>query len=71
MATQMQIPNNLEFAFGSPYRKNNNKVVSFSALFLMSTLTSITEKELERVIENKGHEFLRKKTWKFKEAVRK
>ena len=31
-------------------RKNNNKVVSFSALFFMFTLTWTTEKELERVI---------------------
>ena len=37
------------------------KVVSFSALLFMFTLTCITEKELERVIENKGDEFLRKK----------
>ena len=37
------------------------KVVSFSALFFMFTLTWITEKELERVIENKGDEFRRKK----------
>ena len=37
------------------------KVVSFSALFFMFTLTWITEKELEQVIENKGDEFLRKK----------
>ena len=42
-------------------RKNNNKVVSFLALFLMFTLTWITEKELERVIENEGDEFRRKK----------
>ena len=28
------------------------KVVSFSALFFMCTVTWITEKELERVIEN-------------------
>ena len=42
-------------------KKNNNKVVSFSALFFMFTLTWITEKELERVIENKGDEFRRKK----------
>ena len=28
------------------------KVVSFSALFFMSTLTWITKKELERVTEN-------------------
>ena len=32
------------------FRKN--KVVSFSALFFMCTLTWIAEKELERVIEN-------------------
>ena len=42
-------------------RKNNYKVVSFSALFFMFTLTWTTEKELERVIENKGDEFRRKK----------
>ena len=42
-------------------RKNNNKVVSFSVLFFMFTLTWTTEKELERVIENKGDEFRRKK----------
>ena len=35
--------------------------VSFSALFFMFTLTWTTEKELERVIENKGDEFRRKK----------
>ena len=55
--------------------KKNNKVVSFSALFFMFSLTCITEKELERVIENKGDEFRRtaegRKTWKFKAAVRK
>ena len=37
------------------------KVVYISALFLMFTLTWITEKELERVIENKGDKFRRKK----------
>ena len=42
-------------------RKNNNKVVSFSTLYLMFTLTWITEKELERVIENKKDEFRWKK----------
>ena len=59
MATQMQ----LKVLFGkkSQYRPDNNKVVSFSALFLVFTLTWITEKELERVIENKGDEFRRKK----------
>ena len=54
MATQMR----LKFLFR---RKNNNIVVSFSALFFMFTLTWTTEKELERVIENKGDEFRRKK----------
>ena len=33
-------------------RKNNNKAMSFSELFFMFTLMWITEKELERVIEN-------------------
>ena len=42
-------------------KNNNNKVVSFSAIFFMLTLTWITEKELERVIENKGDEFRREK----------
>ena len=41
-------------------RKNNNKVVPFSALFFMFTLTWTTEIELERVIENKGDGFRRK-----------
>ena len=54
MATQMR----LKVLFR---RKNNNKVVSFSALFFMFTLTWITEKELERVIENKGNQFRKKK----------
>ena len=53
-------------------RKNNKKVVSFSALFLKSvTLTWITEKELERVIENKGDEFRRKKNMEIQAAMRK
>ena len=42
-------------------RPGYNKVVSFSALFFVFTLTRITEKELERVIENKGDELRRKK----------
>ena len=42
-------------------KKNSNKVVSFSTLFLMFTLTCLTEKELERVIENKRNEFCRGK----------
>ena len=37
------------------------KVVSFSALFFLLIITWITEKELERVIENKGDKFRRKK----------
>ena len=37
-------------------RKNNNKVVSFSAFYYF-----LTEKELERVIENEGDEFRRTK----------
>ena len=45
-------------------RKNNNKVVSFRALFFMFTLTWIKEKELERVTEIKGDEFRRKKNMK-------
>ena len=43
-------------------KKNNKRLVSFSALFFMFTLTWMTaEKELERVIENKGDKFRRKK----------
>ena len=44
--------------------KKNNKLVSLSTLFFMFTLTWIIEKELERVIENKRHEFCRKKNMK-------
>ena len=44
--------------------RKKNKVVSFSTLFVMFTLTWITEKELERVIENKRNEFCRKKNMK-------
>ena len=54
MATQMR----LKVIFK---RKNNNKVVSFSALFFMFTLTWTREKELKRVIENKGDGFRKKK----------
>ena len=35
--------------------------MSFSVLFFMFTLTLITDEELERVIENKGDKFRRKK----------
>ena len=51
-------------AAGLLERKNNNKVVSFSTLFLMCTLTRVTEKELERVIADKGDEFHCKKKMK-------
>ena len=43
----------------------------FSALFFMFTRTWITEKELERAIENKGDEFCRKKNMEIKAVVRK
>ena len=42
-------------------KKKQQQSLAFSALFFMFTLTWITEKELERVIENKGDEFRRKK----------
>ena len=49
-------------------REEKNKVVSFSTLilmlFLISTLTWVTEKELEPVIENKVEEFRWKKNMK-------
>ena len=68
METQMQ----LKVLFGKNRmtaqtfrkKKQQQKVVSFSTLFFMFTLTWITEKELERVIENKRDEFCRKKNMK-------
>ena len=49
-------------------REKKNKVVSFSTLilmlFLISTLTWVTEKELEPMIENKVEEFRWKKNMK-------
>ena len=60
MATQMQ-RKKIAWPPGLLERKSNNKDLSFSTLFLMFTLTWITEKELERVIENKRDEFCRKK----------
>ena len=42
-------------------KKKQQQSLAFSALFFMFTLTWITEKELERVIENEGDEFRRKK----------
>ena len=75
MATQIE----LKVLFGRkshgcPYfkkEKNNNIVVSFSALFFMCTLTWIKEKELERVIENKGDEFHRKKNMEIQSGLSK
>ena len=55
MATRVQLK--LLFGRKSQGRPDNNKVVSFSALLFVFTLTWITEKELGRVIENKGDEF--------------
>ena len=60
-ATQGFICEEIAWPPGLLERKNNNKVVSLSAVIFMFTLTRITEKELERVIENKGDEFRREK----------
>ena len=40
-------------------KKQQQSRVFFDVIFFMFTLTWITEKELERVIENKGDEFCR------------
>ena len=68
MATQMQlevlVQGNRMAAGLLEREKNNNKFVSFSTLFSMFTLTWITEKGLERVIENKGEKFRWKKNMK-------
>ena len=42
-------------------KKQQQSRVFFGVIFFMFTLTWITEKELERVIENKGDELRRKK----------
>ena len=52
MGTQMQLRFYLEGNHMATRTLRKKKVVSFSALFFMCTLTWITEKELERVIEN-------------------
>ena len=49
---------------GFEKERKNNKVVSFSTLFFMFTLTWLTEKELEQAIENKRDEFCGKKNMK-------
>ena len=51
MATQMQLKVYLEGNHVAAWTFREKKVMSFSASFLC-TLTWITEKELERVIEN-------------------
>ena len=70
MVTQMQ----LKVLFGRTIawppgllereREREKKVVPFLTLFLMFTRTWITETELERMIENKGDEFRRKRNMK-------
>ena len=68
MATQMQligfIWKKIAWPPGLLERKKQQQRSVFSTLFLMFTLTWITEKELERVIENKRDEFCRKKNMK-------
>ena len=65
MATQMQRKKIARPPGGFERKKNNNnKVVSFLTLFFMFTPTWITEKERERVTENKGDEFRGKKNMK-------
>ena len=64
MVTQMQLK--VLFgrkSYGRPdfWKEKQQQSRVFSASFFMFTLTWITEKELERVIENKGDEFRRKK----------
>ena len=60
-ATQGFIWKEITWPPGLFERKNNNNVVPFSPLFFMFSLTWVTEKELERVIENKGDDFRWKK----------
>ena len=45
-------------------KKQQQSRVCFDVIFFMFTLTWITVKELERVIENKGDEFRRKENMK-------
>ena len=76
MATQMQLKvlfvKEIARPLGLLERKNNNKVVSFSTVFFMFTLTWMTEKELGRVIEKKELNFVgKKKHENFIAAVRK
>ena len=60
MATQMQLKGFFWQEIAWPpglLERKNNKVESFLTLFFMSTLTWITEKELDQVLENKGEKF--------------
>ena len=59
MATQGFIWKEITWLPGLLESKNNDKVVSFSALFFMFTLMWITEKELER---GRKEEFVGRKT---------
>ena len=47
-------------------KKQQQSHVFFGVILLMFTLTWITEKQLERVTENKGDEFRRKKNMEIK-----
>ena len=70
MVTKMQLKvlfgRTIAWPPGLLEREREKKVVPFLTLFLMFTRTWITEAELEgeRVIENKGDEFRRKKNMK-------
>ena len=55
MATQMQLARTLR------KKKQQRRRIFFGVIFFVFTLTWITEKELERVIEKKGNEFRREK----------
>ena len=52
-------------------KKQQQSRVFFDVIFYVFTLTWITEKELERVIENKGVEFRRKKNMKIQSVGKK
>ena len=74
MVTQMQLK--VLFgrkSYGRPdfWKEKQQQSRVFSASFFMFTLTWITEKELERVIENKGDEFRGKKNMESQSGVEK
>ena len=64
MATEMQRNRMAARDFYLRKKKKTTKSCLFRRYFLMFTLTWITEKELERVIENKRDELCRKKNMK-------